>query len=212
MRQDLRFILERFGLFIICSIAIGLIIGMMFIDIHWIHNSVHETSLVEITQEVLLLVMVSIFFYQAYRYPLLRHSLVLVGGFFTCMLIRELDFLMDVIRQGAWFWFASAVAAICVIFALRRPATTLTGLVAFLKHPSYGMMIAGLLCVLVFSRLFGMQILWKGILSGDYQRVAKNMAEEGTELLGYTFCLFATLWYSSSLAERHSRLLHESTC
>ena len=207
MREDLRFILEKFGLFLLCSIAVGLIIGMMFIDVHWIHDSVHETSLVEITQEIFLLVMASIFFSHAYRYPLLRHSLVLVGGFFTCMLIRELDFLFDAIRQGAWFWFAFVEAVICLLFSLSRPAATLAGLVELLKHPSYGMMCAGLLCILVFSRLFGMQILWKGVLSGAYQRVAKNMAEEGSELLGYTFCLFATIWYSSDLGKQHDGLL-----
>lgn len=199
MWEDFYFIIHKLNLFILCSIIVGSLVGIIFIDVHTLNDSVHEESIVEITQEIFLAIIVSLFFFHAYRNSLLRHSLILLGGFFTCMLIRELDFLFDAIRLGAWFWFACAVAIICFLITLRYPDATLTGLVEFLKHPSYGMMLAGLFCILVFSRLFGMQILWQSILSGGYQRVVKNIVEEGIELLGYTFCLFASVWYTSNL-------------
>ena len=31
------------------------LVGLVFIDVHWLHNFVHETSLTEVAQELLLL-------------------------------------------------------------------------------------------------------------------------------------------------------------
>lgn len=56
-------------------------------------------------------------------------------------------------------------------------------------------MASGFLVVLVFSRLFGIHALWQHLMLGDYNRVVKNMAEEGTELLGYGLCWLASVRY-----------------
>ncbi|EOW9564629.1 transporter, partial [Enterobacter hormaechei] len=55
--------------------------------------------------------------------------------------------------------------------------------------------LSGLLAVLVFSRLFGMQVLWHDILEHGYMRVVKNVVEEGSESFGYMLCLAASLGY-----------------
>ena len=97
---------------------------------------------------------------------------MLVGGFFLCMLIREMDFAFDALWHGAWVWFALAVALVCLWYAAAhrgaaRPAD-------FVTHPGYGMMCAGLLCILVFSRLFGMSVLWQTLMLDGYNRVVKT--------------------------------------
>ncbi len=61
--------------------------------------------------------------------------------------------------------------------------------------PWYGILLSGLLAVLVFSRLFGMQVLWHAILEHGYMRVVKNAVEEGSESFGYMLCLAASLGY-----------------
>lgn len=192
MQSDLLFIRNRALSFIAFSILLCIMMGLVYIDVNWMNNAVHETSLTEITQETLLLVIACLWFFHAYRRTALRPAMVLVGGFFTCMLIRELDFLFDEISHGSWVWFALAVTALSVIPALRRPRETVALLSDILRHPGWGMMCAGLLTVLVYSRLFGMHELWEHMMGADYNRVVKNIAEEGCELLGYSFCLFAT--------------------
>lgn len=57
------------------------------------------------------------------------------------------------------------------------------------------MLATGLLIVLVFSRLFGMNALWENLMLDGYNRVVKNMAEEGCELLGYSLCTLASVRY-----------------
>jgi len=64
-----------------------------------------------------------------------------------------------------------------------------------LLHRSWPVMASGFLVVLVFSRLFGVHALWQHLMLGDYNRVVKNMAEEGTELLGYSLCWLASVRY-----------------
>ena len=195
MSDNIKIIALKFAGFFGCAIVVALMMGLVFIDVHWMNNALHETSFTEIFQEILLGAIALMFFIQACRQDTLRYSLLLMGGFFTCMLIREMDFLFDQLHQGAWLWFALAVALLCLWPAALHLSATLSGLVDFFYHPSWNMMAAGLLTVLVFSRLFGMHELWETLMLDGYNRTVKNMAEEGTELLGYSFCLLGSLRY-----------------
>ncbi|MDX1556111.1 MAG: hypothetical protein R3212_08800, partial [Xanthomonadales bacterium] len=49
------------------------------------------------------------------------------------------------------------------------------------------------LVLLVFSRLFGRASFWQSVMGEDYLRVVKNIAEEGTELLGYGLIAIAAV-------------------
>ncbi|MEM6161339.1 hypothetical protein AAH446_12425 [Erwinia sp. P6884] len=195
MQSDITFIRNRALAFIACAVFLCAMMGLVFIDVRYVNNAIHENSLTEMAQELMLLVIALLFFWHAYRHRGLRPSLTLVGGFFSCMLIRELDFLFDEISHGSWVWFALAVTAPCVAIAALQPARTFAGLADFLRHPDWGMMAAGLLVVLVFSRLFGMHEFWRYLMQGDYNHAVKNMAEEVCELLGYSLCLLATWRY-----------------
>ena len=203
MSDDIKIITVKFVRFFGCAIFLALMMGLVFIDVNWMNDALHETSFTEIFQEILLGAIALMFFIQAYRQENLRYSLLLIGGFFTCMLIREMDFLFDNLHHGAWVWFALAVAFFCVWRAALHFSATLAGLVNFLHHPSWNMMAAGLLTILVFSRLFGMHELWETLMLDGYNRTVKNMAEESTELLGYSFCLLASLRYLWDIRRLH---------
>ncbi|MEX3240341.1 hypothetical protein [Serratia quinivorans] len=195
MKHNLQILLGKASHFLLCSLLLAGLVGLIFIDVHWLHNFVYETSLTEIAQELILAAIASCFFIVAYRDAVYRPAWMLIGGFFLCMLIREMDFAFDMLWHGSWIWFAVAVALICLGYASRHIAATLQGLAHFVTHPSYGMMCAGLLCILVFSRLFGISLLWQTLMLDGYNRVVKNMVEEGCEVLGYSLCLIATLSY-----------------
>lgn len=195
MHSDLIFIRSRIAGFLACSLFLCLMMGLIYIDVHWMHDAVHELSFTEIVQELILLVIVLLYFYRARRQRNERPALVLVGGFFSCMLIREMDFLFDKLHHGSWSWFALVVTVVCLAIAARQPRQAVAGLVDILRKPSWGMMSAGLLVILVFSRLFGMQDLWRTLMMAGYNHTVKNMVEEGCELLGYSLCFLATCRY-----------------
>ncbi len=195
MQSDIVVLRNKLLAFMACALFLVLMAGLLFIDVNWMNDALQEASLTEIAQEIILAAISSSFFIAAARHPALRSSLVLVGGFFACMLIREMDFLFDEIHHGAWVWFALALTMVCLLYAASDVTVTLRGLVKLLQHPAWNMMAAGLLTVLIFSRLFGMHQLWQHLLADGYQRVVKNMVEEGSELLGYSLCLFASIRY-----------------
>lgn len=195
MSEDLLTIRNKILVFFVFAAFLSAMMGLIFIDVVWINDEVHEASFTEITQELILAVIAILFLKHSTESAGVRPVRILVAGFFTCMLIRELDFLFDKLSHGCWFWFALAVTVVSLLAALRHPRLLISGLADFMRHPSWGMMTAGMLTILVFSRLFGMHELWQNLMTEHYNRTVKNMAEEGSELLGYTLCLFATVTY-----------------
>ncbi|TKI07680.1 hypothetical protein [Martelella alba] len=194
MQDDVRFVLKKMGFFVLFAVIAAAFQSLLFLDIHALHDSVKETSLTEITQELILLGIV-LLYARLTKVPELRASSVLLCGFFACMLIRELDFVFDVIRQGSWVWVALAVTGISIIVAARDFRGVISGLREFFTYPSYGLICAGLLNVLIFSRLMGMGVLWRTLLQEAFLRTVKNAVEEGSELFGYVLCLLGTVIY-----------------
>lgn len=192
------YLLKRLALFLCAAMLVALTTGFIFIDILILDNGISETSVTELGQEIIVAIICLCFFIKAYLDSEMRGSFTLIMGFFLCVLIRELDGVFDQLAHGSWIWFALTVTFICIAIAIREGKKTLKGLIHFITHPSHGMLISGLLCVLLFSRLFGMGELWRELLGKDYNRAVKNMVEEGTELFGYTLCLISVIWYGFS--------------
>lgn len=199
MREQILILGRECAAFLFATLFLVLMMSAVYIDVNWMNDAMHETSLTETLQEIMLASMAGLFFWSARQRPDARGALILIGGFYSCMLIRELDFVFDLVEHGSWVWFALASALVCLALALRAPRATLAGLVAFVTDRSWLMTASGLLVVLVFSRLFGMHQLWQHLMLDGYNRVVKNMAEEGTELLGYSLCWLASaryLWHT----------------
>ena len=197
-KKYLNFVKGCFLEFFILAFIIMLMVAMIFIDVLILHNNVGEVSLTEFLQESFLVTIVSIFGYLAFKYERIRYGMVLIAGLFSCMLIRELDFIFDQIPVLSWFHVAITVTIICFYKGIKHKESALFGLVDFCRSKSFYMMMCGLLTVLVFSRLLGMGILWRNILSGEYQRVMKNVFEEGCESYGYILCIISAVKYLCS--------------
>lgn len=178
--------------------ACAFVVFCLWVDIHFWDYNISELSLTEIVQALVLTTIVFIHFRLAKQYNAMRYCHILVGGFFLAMLIRELDALFDLISHGSWLWFALIAALLALIYPLIHYRQTLAQLAQYTRTPWYGLLISGLLAILVFSRLFGMQGLWHAILNDGYVRVVKNVVEEGCESFGYMLCLTASIGHYRS--------------
>lgn len=167
--------------FLLAAVFASIVLFGLWLDVHVLHDKLHEISVTEILQETILAVIVFIHFRLVKDTEYMRECNVLIGGFFMAMLIRELDALFDFIAHGSWVWFALSVSILAISYATLRYRKTLLQLSSYPQTPYYGMMISGLLCVLVFSRLFGMHLLWDSVLGEEYVRIIKNIVEEGAE-------------------------------
>lgn len=184
------------NLFLRCfflSLATSIAILCLHIDVNILKNGLSEVSLTEIVQESILVFIVLIHLVAARKQPDMRQCNILIAGFFMAMLIRELDGIFDLLHHGSWVWFALAVSIIALTYAFRQPQRVLRQLTLYSTKPAFGIMLSGLLATLVFSRLFGMSLLWHSLLQDGYVREVKNMVEEGTELFGYMLCLAASV-------------------
>ncbi len=196
-------------------------VAVLYLEVFYLKSVDSEKSLIENVQCLYLAIISIIFLFYAFKHRKFRGGFILIGGFVLCMLIRENDQLSDKWFHGSWKYFASVVAVICIIYAVKNANTSLEGLCHFIKTKDYAIFVTGLIVVLIVSRLFGVGEIWTTIMRDDYINVVikivgeygelanhtiiqddyvgvvKNIVEEYIELVGYTIMLFATLQFVS---------------
>lgn len=207
LRTDLK--LPLLSSLLKCLIA-GLSFTMVWLDVAVFHTEILELSFTEITQEVMLF-LCAILFWTASGTPEKTGFDFLAAGAFTCLLMRELDGLFDLISHSAWLWPFLGIAATAIFMASRaeRRAETVRLLASFIHSRTFATLSTGM-AVLIFSRIFGMGTFWHHVLGADYQRLAKTTAEEGVELMAYSIWLSASLEYWVNTRLVRSTLLRPS--
>lgn len=155
---------------------------------------ISESSVTEFTQEFLILGSALVFWFSAVKRPDSRGFLLLVAGFFSCMFLREMDGLFDLIRHGFWFWPTLLMAVGVVGYVALRCRDTVVGPMAdFVDTKPFYHIMFGLLVVLVFSRTFASKgLLWNHIGAMDFPSSLKSIMQEGIELMGYSFIAYGS--------------------
>jgi hypothetical protein len=188
MNDDSAKILRAIVEFLLLTALTAAVPLIVYMDSIILGNGVSEYSMTELMEDVLLLFSTTVFYVEAWGRPESRGFLVLVGGVFACMLIRELDFAFDVIHHGAWLCPALLTAAASVALAIACRKTVFAPMAAYADSKSSIYVSIGLLIVMVFSRLFGSgRLIWIDIMGTDYRGVYKTIIQEGLELFGYVF-------------------------
>lgn len=157
------------------------------VDLVVLENGISEVSMTESFQEILLLLCVLLFGYKSMKVPQTRGALVLITGFFLCLLIRELDFFFDtVLWHGAWIWPVALIVLTSCWLAYRNNDTLFQPATSFLKTRSYVFVMIGFVTLFVFSRIFGSgSLLWESALGEAYNHEFKSALQEGLELFAY---------------------------
>ena len=158
-------------------------------------QSIKENSLVEISQELIVLFTAIVAGVTGFRYAQIRTAAYVFAAIAVVSLIRELDgFLETHLFEYAWQLFAFCVVLPTLWFVFRN----LSRFVSQISHLSntfaFGLLFSGTLVVHVFSRLLGRAVIWEALMTEEkYIRSVKDVAEEGIELLGYTIILMGTI-------------------
>jgi len=212
MNKTIGFTLARLALYLaLVVLAIVLIrqdAGFVVRD-----NKFHEYSYTEWAQQVFILLSMLLCLFVGKRYQPLLPVSYLVGGGFLVIFIREMDHYFDFIYQGAWSLFALAALVLTVVMVYRNRAGFWASVERFMSTASFGLMTAGGLSVLVFSRLFGSKSMWTTLFQvAELEprtpfKWAKNGVQEGSELFGYCLLLCAAI---ELLAYARRRLQQDS--
>ena len=184
---------QFFGIALVAALAVGLMVFLAYIDIS-AAGRIKDASYTEDLQETLLLFSSIIFIYLAKKKN--ARGLLLVAGFFACMCIREWDAVFDDIFHGAWKYIAIPTAIGFMLWALREGLQKVwDDLAEFMRSKSYDIIVAGLIIVLVVSRLLGNRAVWMLMSGPDFKYVFKTFIEEGVELLGYMVIFAGSVKY-----------------
>ncbi|MCE7032174.1 hypothetical protein LY625_06005 [Lysobacter sp. GX 14042] len=195
MKNELRFVGAIAGRYAGLALLTALPVLLFHLDTLWLGNNIGEWSLVELVAEAFVLSCILSFARLARHSAVDRRFAVLVAAFFACVLVRELDALLDLVFDGLWQLLVTVIAVSALAWAWRDVPGTVVPMRHFLLSRQGSTMAAGLAIVLVFSRLFGMGDIWSQFVDLESARVVKNAIEECTELLGYTLAMVASAGY-----------------
>lgn len=124
---------------------------------------------------------------------------MVLSGMLLIAMVREADMFLDMfVFDGAWQVLVAVIGAVTIWLVWYRRSALGSAVQEFISQPAFGMMLSGFLVVFVFSRLFGRNAFWMALMGEECLRSVKNVAEEGTELMGYALILMSTMeWWST---------------
>ena len=180
-------------------VAISILVNVsIHLDYVYLNSSVGEISITENLQLVMLAISSWCFLSIYLNNESVSHAAILISGFFSVMVIREMDFLFDMIHHGFWVFPALGVASLSCFKAYKGGKNTVNEMACILQIPHMKLLTVAVVLLLVYSRLYGMGSFWHSVMGAHYVRDVKNISEESMELLCY--CLIAM----SSVRVRHT--------
>ncbi|NQU86605.1 MAG: hypothetical protein HQ541_12665 [Mariniphaga sp.] len=185
---------QRLLLFALRFIVYALLMAGLYYIFYYdaTHNSgevkITENSLTEIFQEIFVFLVAVGFFIAGRKSKELAPILNLLSLLFLMSFIREFNNHIDF-----WFYIVLPFLGLFVFLLVRNFKKPLIAFQEFIELKSSGSFFIGFLVTYLFSRLFGKTSFWMELMGDAYHRTAKNMAEEGIELLGYTIILISVV-------------------
>ena len=152
-----------------------------------------EYGYVQVAQSVSLCTGSLLLFLKAWREESYRQLAISMGLFFLVLFIRENDQPLELfLPHGAWKYIATPFVIALLVYLWKQRDRVREQLLDWSRDFSYGVMLSGMF-VLVFARLFGRKDLWLQLMGDNFQRVIKNAAEEGVELLALGLIFIAII-------------------
>ncbi len=147
-----------------------------------------ELSRTEISQEIILFVLVLFYLILGRRYKPVQPVTNLIALFLLIGFIREFNFLFS-----WWVWPALLVLLAALWLVWRDFKKLKSATQEFFAQPASAWFFAGFLITYVFSRLMGRSKFWLELYDESVYRMAKAATEEGLELMGDLLMLISAI-------------------
>ena len=169
---------------------------IVFSDRHIFMHGLSEHSSTEILQAILTALAASVYWVRSVQLHEYRSWLQALAGFFTLVLIREMDFYLDYIYHGFWSLLASLLLVLVLVMTWRSRHTFRSGLMHYLSHNAHVYVMIGVVMVVLFSRIFGSSDFLLAIMEEQYNPAFKTSMQEGLELFGYFLIAMGSTKYA----------------
>ncbi len=195
------------SLFLRLAIYSVLLAGAYYVSLVNVANGVTtDRYFSEVPQNLLLFGIIGVSFGVARRTEAGRTINRCIGIFFTACLIREFDNELDALfYKGAWKVPAIPVGLLLLYYVIRRWTTLLVELRRLGDSLATGILALGLVLLMVFSRLWGSNDMWRHLMPGEYNRHLVRVSEEGIELMAYTVIFIGVLEMALKCVGRQQR-------
>lgn len=198
IQQPMRQSIEDLFFIVLCCILPPL---AAFADLIRIGGFLPESSIAELFQDLLLMVMCLRFARAARRHPDHQGWLYLCVTLLVAMLIREHDSILDQVWKGFWKLPVLLWVTGMVTWTFTRHRDTMADALSFFCTTDARIyFMIGFPVLTVLSRLYGSgTIIWNDFLIGHYAQAIKNVIQEGLELFGYLLLSRGTTKYLKRL-------------
>ena len=189
------------------------LVGSYFITLGDVSDGNYQTSnLTELPQEIMLLVASGLLLYAA-RLPGVGQRLMRASGVFGLIcLVREFDNDMAWIAgNDTWLVPAGLLGAYLVYFLYSNFRTVIGDAEALGDTFGFAVWSTGWVLLMVFSRLWGRNDIWRAIMAEDFDRTVSRVNEEGLELMCYAVILYGTIELVGAVHLRRRRLADTPT-
>ena len=181
--------------FLMCGVAILVI----WLDVVALNMHCCEGGFVEWGQFASIMSVGIILAVAAKTFASYRGGIILAAGFYFAMAIREQDALLDCVFKDLWVVLVGLDLMVAFYFAAKFRDTILPGLEKIRSSRYFSTLALSLVLIIVFSRTFGYKGIWRALGNYDHLHIAKRVAEESIELLGYILSLGWSLQWVSEL-------------
>ena len=187
-------------------ILAAVLVGTYFITLADVSDGAYQTTnLTELPQELMLLLASGLLLYAARHPGVGRHLLRASGVFGLICLVREYDNDMAFIAgNDTWLFPAGLLAVYLVYYLWKHFRTVIRDAEALGDTFGFGVWSTGWVLLMVFSRLWGRNDIWRAIMADDFDRTVSRVNEEGLELMCYALILYGTIELISAV--NHGRL------
>ena len=146
-----------------------------------------ESSLTEYAQELLLLLVIAISVYSIRKHHPYRTIYLGLAAMAAVSLIREFNnFAYTYLFPYAWQVGVLMILIPFAIFLYRNFRVAKQEFMSASNTYAFAILVIGTLVLHVFSRLYGLHLIWKNLMGEQYLYSVVRASEESIELLGYS--------------------------
>jgi hypothetical protein len=184
----------------------------LVIQFDFAEGEVKEDSLIEISQEIVLLISALVLIGFASKAKDFRLFFLVLAGFLGVHFVREFDFWLNTqLFDKAWQVISLVIIILVLILVVKNWKKLILEISSISKTYGFAFFFSGLIILHVFSRLYGRKLMWIDLLrdthdkyviseSGekiislrDFMRPVKDASEESLELLAYSIILIGVV-------------------
>lgn len=170
-------------------------IGATCIDVFWMNDVRSSFCLTKLLQTFITGVILFIYSLNARKKTQMQSLYLLFSSLFLCLFVKRINPMIS--DSDIWVWLDTLIIIIAVPFLVINRQHLVRSLHNYMKTSSWGLMLAGIYTIFVFSNFSGLPMLREFALDNAHQQDAVNLMTEMSALFGYNLLFFSTLHHFS---------------